>query len=155
MPKIDLEAIVQNNITGYPPPFDAQVQERWKRRLAPVAGLTQIGATHVVLKPGAWSSQRHWHAGEDELVIMLRGEAVLIEDEGRTILRAGDSCAWAMGVDNGHPLVNDSDSDCCFVAVSGGPREGGGYSDIDMIFTADDRYLHKDGRDYARQRDAR
>ena len=25
---------------------------------------------------------------------------------------------------------------------------GGGYSDIDMLFTADDRYVHKDGTPY-------
>lgn len=151
MPKIDLAAIPQNNVTGYPSPFDAAVQQRWKRRLGPVAGLTHIGATQVVLKPGAWSSQRHWHEGEDELVIMISGEAVLIEDEGRTVLRTGDICAWARGVENGHHIVNESDEDCCFVAISGGPREGGSYSDIDMRFTADDRYVHKDGLEYERK----
>ncbi len=155
MPKLHLEAIQQNNITGYPPPFDAAVQGRWKRRLGPVAGLSHIGASQVVLKPGAWSSQRHWHVGEDELVVMISGEAVLIEDEGRTVLRAGDVCAWPKGVENGHHIVNESGDDCCFVAISGGPREGGGYSDIDMLFTADDRYTHRDGRDYERKRDPR
>ena len=76
MPKLDVEAIPQSNATGYPAPFDEAVEGRWWRRLAPIAGLTQMGASHVVLKPGAWSSQRHWHEGEDELVIMLSGEAV-------------------------------------------------------------------------------
>ena len=94
MPKIDIEAIPQSNATGYPAPFDAEVQGRWWRRLAPPSGLTQMGASHVVLKPGAWSSQRHWHEGEDELVIMLSGEAVLIEDDGETVMRAGDIAAW-------------------------------------------------------------
>jgi uncharacterized cupin superfamily protein len=32
-----------------------------------------MGAQHVVLKPGAWSSQRHWHDDEDELLVMLSG----------------------------------------------------------------------------------
>ena len=40
MPKLDLDAIPQTNATGYPAPFDAEVQGRWYRRLAPVAGLT-------------------------------------------------------------------------------------------------------------------
>ena len=39
------------------------------------------------LKPGAWSSQRHWHDGEDEFLVMLEGEAVLVEDEAATVLR--------------------------------------------------------------------
>ena len=93
MPKLDLDALPQTNKTGYPPPFDGAVQGRWYRRLAPTGGLTRLGASHVVLEPGAWSSQRHWHRGEDELLVMLAGEAVLVEDEGRTVLRAGDVCA--------------------------------------------------------------
>ena len=152
MPKILLDAIPQTNATGYPPPFDAEVQERWYRRLAPASGLTDFGASHIVLKSGAWSSQRHWHDGEDEMVIMLSGEAVLIEDDGETMLYAGDVAAWAKGSTNGHHLVNRSDADCVFVAISGGERTGGGYSDIDMIFTADNRYTRNDGSDYSANR---
>ena len=148
MPKIDLDAIPQTNATGYPPPFDAEVQGRWYRRLAPVAGLSEFAASHVVLKPGAWSSQRHWHDGEDEMVVMLSGEAVLIEDDGETVVRAGDVIAWAKGSTNGHHLVNRSDADCVFVAIGAGPTAGGGYSDIDMLFTDDGRYVTKDGVEY-------
>ena len=148
MPKVDLESIEQVNRTGYPPPFNQDVAGRWYRRLAPATGLTDFGASHVVLKPGAWSSQRHWHDGEDELLVMLTGEAVLVEDEGRTILRAGDIAAWPKGTGNGHHLRNESESDCSFVVVGGGANTGGGYSDIDMLFTADNRYVHKDGTPY-------
>lgn len=148
MPKIDLDALPQTNRTGYHAPFDAAVAGRWYRRLAPAAGLTEFTASHVVLKPGAWSSQRHWHDGEDEMVVMLSGEAVLIEDDGRTVLRAGDIAAWPKGTTNGHHLVNESGADCCFIAIGAGERTGGGYSDIDMLFTADSRYIRKDGTPY-------
>lgn len=152
MPKIDIETIPQNNATGYPAPFDEAVQGRWWRRLAPVGGLNLIGASHVVLKPGAWSSQRHWHEGEDELLVMLSGEAVLVEDDGETIMRAGDIAAWAAGVENGHHLVNRSADDCVFIAISAGDRDSGGaYSDIDMIFGADG-YFHNDGTPYPTER---
>ncbi len=154
MPRIDLDAIAQTNATGYPAPFDTPVAGRWVRRLTPVAGLTAMTASHVVLKPGAWSSQRHWHRGEDELLVMLSGEAVLVEGAdgpgaSRTLLRPGDVCAWAAGVAAGHHLINESDTDCVFVAVGAGPDTGGWYSDIDMQWTPDDRYTTKDGRDYA------
>ena len=148
MPKVDLESIEQVNRTGYPPPFDREVAGRWYRRLAPATGLTDFGASHVVLKPGAWSSQRHWHDGEDEFLVMLSGEAVLVEDEARSVLRAGDIAAWPKGTGIGHHLRNESESDCSFVVVGGGTNTGGGYSDIDMLFTADDRYVHKDGTPY-------
>ena len=148
MPKVDLEAIEQTNRTGYPSPFDKDVAGRWYRRLAPATGLTDFGASHVVLKPGGWSSQRHWHDGEDEFLVMLSGEAVLVEDDGRTVLRAGDIAAWPKGSTNGHHLCNESETDCSFVVVGGGTNTGGGYSDIDMMFTADNRYVHKDGSSY-------
>ena len=148
MPKVDLESIEQVNRTGYPPPFDQEVAGRWYRRLAPATGLTDFGASHVVLKPGAWSSQRHWHDGEDEFLVMLSGEAVLVEDEARSVLRAGDIAAWPKGTGDGHHLRNESESDCSFVVVGGGTNTGGGYSDIDMLFTGDGRYVHKDGTPY-------
>ena len=154
MPKLDVDAIAQTNRTGYPAPYDQAVAGRWYRRLAPAAGLTEIGASHVVLKPGAWSSQRHWHAAKDELLVMLAGEAVLVEDAdgengGETVLRPGDVVAWAKGVKNGHHLQNRSDRDCCFVVVSGGDRDRdhGEYPDIDLKFTAEG-YVHKDGTPY-------
>ena len=148
MPKVDLESIEQVNRTGYPAPFDKDVAGRWYRRIAPATGLTDFGASHVTLKPGAWSSQRHWHDGEDEFLVMLSGEAVLIEDDGRTTLRAGDIAAWPKATGVGHHLVNESESDCTFVVIGGGANTGGGYSDIDMLFTADNRYVHKDGSPY-------
>ena len=148
MPKLDLDAIEQTNRTGYPAPFDKDVAGRWYRRIAPASGLTQFGVSHVTLKPGAWSSQRHWHDDEDEFLVMISGEAVLVEDGGRTILRPGDCAAWPKGIRNGHHLRNESDSDCSFIVVGSGAGGGGGYSDIDMLFTADNRYTHKDGTAY-------
>jgi uncharacterized cupin superfamily protein len=148
MPKVALDRIEQSNRTGYPPPFDEAVAGRWYRRLAPAMGLTNFGVSHVTLKPGAWSSQRHWHNGEDEFLVMLSGEAVLVEDDGRTVLRSGDCAAWPKGSTNGHHLINESGEDCTFVVVGGGDNTGGGYSDIDMMWTPDDRYVHKDGTPY-------
>ncbi len=148
MPKIDLESLEQLNQTGYPPPFDEPVAGRWQRRVAAASGLTDFGVRQVTLKPGAWSSQRHWHDGEDEILVMTAGEAVLVEDEGRTVLHAGDCAAWPKGTGNGHHLINESATECGFVVIGGGVCTGGGYSDIDMLFTADGRYTHKDGTPY-------
>jgi uncharacterized cupin superfamily protein len=149
MPRIDLEAIEQVNRTGYPPPYNEAVAGRWQRRFAEAAGLTLLGANHVVLKPGAWSSQRHWHAHEDELVVILAGECVLVENSGETVLRAGDIAAWPKGVRNGHTLQNRSAADCAMLAISAGDGEAdwGEYPDIDLKF-APEGYLHKNGRPY-------
>ena len=148
MPKVELETIEQINRTGYPPPFDKEVAGRWYRRLSPATGLTDFGVSHVVLKPGAWSSQRHWHEQDDELLIMLSGTAVLVEDDGETELGPGDIAAWPKGDGKGHHLINRSGEPCSFVAISAGPGGAGGYSDIDMRWTADGKYVRKDGTPY-------
>ena len=148
MPKVKLSGIEQTTRTGYPPPFNEPVAGRHYRRLGPAHGLTDFGVSEVTLDPGAWSSQRHWHEGEDEFLVMIEGEAVLVEDEGRTVMRAGDLAAWPKGVANGHHLINDSERPCRFVVFGGGTNTGGAYSDIDMMFSPDGAYLHKDGTPY-------
>jgi uncharacterized cupin superfamily protein len=78
----------------------------------------------------------------------VAGEAVMVEDDGRVILRAGDCAAWPKGATNGHHLRNEGRGDCVFVVVGAGECTGGGYSDIDMLFRADGSYVHKDGTPY-------
>jgi uncharacterized cupin superfamily protein len=149
MPKLDLEAIEQTNATGYPPHYAQVIRERWYRRLAPAAGLTDFGASHVVLKPGAWSSQRHWHVGEDELLVMISGEAVLVDDHGETLLRAGDVAAFPKNDGNGHCLQNRSEDECVYVVVGKASASDCHYPDIDMhLFDAIGHQTRKDGTPY-------
>ncbi|OZA92824.1 MAG: transcriptional regulator [Erythrobacter sp. 34-65-8] len=149
MPKLDLDAIPQTNATGYPAPFSEPVAGRMYRRLAPAAGLAHLRASHVVLQPGAWSSQRHWHRLIDELLVMVSGEAVLVDNEGESVIRAGDVIAWPAGVANGHHLQNRSGAPCVFVVASAGSYEddSGEYPDIDMVFDPAG-YARKDGTRY-------
>lgn len=146
MPKLDLDAIEQTNATGYFAPYDREVQGRWYRKLMGPAGLSDFGASHVTLKPGAWSGQRHWHAEEDELVVILSGEAVLIDDHGRTAMRAGDVAAFPKGDGNGHHLVNESSADCVLLAIGKVALSDCHYPDIDMhLFAGAGRQKRKDG----------
>jgi uncharacterized cupin superfamily protein len=145
MPKLDIEAIAQSNDTGYPPAYASPVSGRLYRRLAPPSGLTEFGASHVVLKPGAWSSQRHWHEDEDEMVIMLSGEAILVENDGRQVMRPGDIAAFPKGVENGHVLINESDQDCIFIAIGRSAASDCHYPDIDMHLFNGTGFRKKDG----------
>ena len=148
MPKLDLDAIPQTNATGYPPVHADKVQGRWYRRMAPASGITDFGYSHVTLKPGAWSSQRHWHEGEDEFVVMLSGEAVLVEDDGEHPMRPGDIAAFPKGQPNGHVLVNRSDADCVFVAVGRPSATDCHYPDVDMHLFDGQGFRHKDGSEF-------
>lgn len=152
MPKIDISAVEEVGGTGYPPPFDAIVAGRFRRRLGNAGGLNQFGVNLCRLAPGAASSQRHWHEDSDEFVYMLEGEAVLIEDGGETVLHPGDAATFKAADPNGHHIVNRSDGDALFLEV--GTRslnDRAEYSDIDMQAVVENgvtRYLHKDGTPY-------
>ncbi|MFL9841494.1 cupin domain-containing protein [Sphingomonas sp. ST-64] len=145
MPKLDLDTIPQTNATGYPAEYADVVSQRWYRRLAPAAGLEDFGASHVTLKPGAWSAHRHWHEGEDELVVMVAGEAVLVDDAGEHVMRPGDVAAFPKGDGNGHVLQNRSDADCVFVAIGKPAASDCHYPDIDMHLIAGQGFRRKDG----------
>lgn len=150
MPKLDLGAIAQINVTGYPSPYKEQMAKRHYRKLAGPGGLSDFGVSHVELEPGGISSQRHWHEGEDEFVVMLDGEAVLVEEGGESVMRAGDCASFPKGVPNGHQLVNRSDRPCTFVAIGRIAMSDCHYPDIDLhLDAASGKFVHKDGSGFA------
>jgi len=152
MPKLDIAAIPEKNTTSYPEPFRALVKGRFRKALGEAGGLTQFGVNLCRLAPGSASAQRHWHEREDELVYVLDGEVVLVENDGETVLRAGEAAAFKAGTRNGHHLVNRSGRDALILEIgTRDPADRGEYPDIDMKFVVEhgkDRFLHKDGTPY-------
>ena len=136
----------------YPAPFDTPCLGRFRRRLGDAAGLTPFGVNLTRLPPGCWSSQRHWHTGEDEFVYVLSGEVVLVTDQGEEVLRAGDAAGFPANEGNGHCLQNRSDKDAQLLEV--GTRQTGSvcyYPGIDMVAPAGGKpaaYTHRDGTPY-------
>lgn len=137
MPKINPDSLPAISRCGYLEPYRAAVAGRRWRAIATAGGLSQFGANLVTLVPGAWSSQRHWHSAEDELVVMLSGTAILVEDSGETPLNPGDIATFAAGTPNGHHLQNRSDAPVTFLAI-GTDRPATDechYPDIDMYWS--------------------
>jgi len=152
MPKIDIASLRIDSSNNYPDPFRQVVAGRLRKRLGNAVGLDQFGVNLTTLKPGAWSSQRHWHEAEDELVFVLEGELVLCEDNGETLLKPGEAAGWKANSGNGHCLVNRTERDAVFLEIgSRSPHERVVYPDIDMRLERDGsgpRYLHKSGEPY-------
>lgn len=152
MPKIDIDQLPLDTFSGYPEPHRKVTAGRVRKRLGNAVGLSQFGVNLTVLKPGAWSAHRHWHANEDEFVYVVSGELVLHEDDGETILRPGDAAGFKANSGNGHCLMNRGTSDAVYLEV--GTRlttETVTYPDIDMRFERGEsrnRYLRKDGTPY-------
>jgi uncharacterized cupin superfamily protein len=135
-----------------PKPFNEPCRGRAWRQLGDAVGIAQFGVNLVTLAPGAWSSQRHWHAHEDEFVYVLEGEATLVTDAGEQTLGPGMAAGFPAGARDGHHLINRSDRPVTFLEIgTRAPAEECDYPDIDMRSVARDqvwRCLHKDGRPY-------
>lgn len=150
MPKINNDEVPKIMGSGYPAPFDGPCADRVRRRLGNAGGLRDFGVNLIHLPPGNWSSQRHWHSHEDEFVYVLDGELTLVEDDGETVLRAGDCAAFPKGSGNGHHMINRSDAMAVYLEVgSRSPADVITCSDIDMMSAnADGRFVHKNGEPY-------
>jgi uncharacterized cupin superfamily protein len=151
MKKIDIEKLPVRRGSGYPAPYDEPVAARERRPLVSAAGLTEFGVNMLTLRPGVWSSQRHWHSHEDEFVFVVSGEIVLVTDGGEEILRAGECAAFRAGDPDGHHLINRSEADAVVLEIGNNDpaRDRTVYSDIDMILApGHDGALHKDGTPY-------
>lgn len=150
MPKIDIEVLPVRTGSAYPAPFHEPVAARTRQRLGDAAGLTQFGVNRLVLAPGAWSSQRHWHTREDEFVIVLEGEVVLVTDAGEQVLRSGECAGFPANQANGHHLINRGDQPAvCLEVGSRLDQDSAYYPDIDLVYDGDrDVFAHRDGTPY-------
>ena len=161
LPALDPAAVAEVRGTTYPDPFKARVQDRAKRKLGDVLGLTQFGVNLVTLGPDCESALRHWHTREDEFVYVLSGEVVLVTDEGEQLLTAGMCAGYPAGRRNAHHFLNRSDRPAQYLEV--GTRNADDqarYPDDDLQWINAQSRLpdgykkpttiaaHKDGRSY-------
>jgi uncharacterized cupin superfamily protein len=123
------------------------------RLLSDPGGLTQFGAFLEELPPGSSSGHRHWHEAEDEMLYLLQGHAVLVEDT-ETPLGPGDCACWPAGTPVGHRVDNRSDLPVRYLVVGTRlERDVIHYTDHDLVTHKDGpnrRYLRRDGSEYRR-----
>lgn len=146
---IHVDAIQSYPGSGYPHPYDRECLDREKQLLGEEFGLTAFGVNIVRMPPASWSSQRHFHSREDELIYVLAGKPTLVTDEGETTLEPGSVAGFKGGDRDGHHLVNKTDADVVYLEV--GNRAAGDeveFPDIDLKFGETERgwaFTHKDG----------
>ena len=149
--KIDTQQLAPVVGSGYPAPFDLPCRERVRRRLGDAAALTQFGVNLLTLRPGAWSSQRHWHTAEDEFIYVLAGEVVLVTEGGEELLGPGDCAGFPAGVSDGHHLQNRSAREAVVLEVGSRriAEDETFYPDIDLrALKGEGGYVHRDGTPY-------
>lgn len=153
MPVIaDLKAIPERRGTTYPPQYAGPIAGRIRRVLTDPLGLTQFGVNLTTLEPGAMSSQRHWHASEDEVVFVVEGELTLVTKEGETVLKPGMAAGFPAGDRNGHHLINRSGKPATYLEIGTRSKDDVvEYPDIDMKGVKRDgqmRFSRKNGEPF-------
>ena len=136
----------------YPAQFAAGLDGRLRRALTEPHGLTQFGVNLTTPEPGAKSSQRHWHASEDELVYIVSGAPTLVTNAGRQFLRPGMVAGFPKGNPDGHQLVNQTSEPVTYLEIGTRSLDDDViYSDVDMKGEKRGgtyRFLHKSGEPY-------
>lgn len=149
---INPESIAESTASNYPPEFRNFVKGRSRKRLGKAAGLNNFGVNLVTLQPKSYSSIRHWHQKQDEFIYVLEGEITLITNNRKQLLKKGDCAGFPAGENNGHHLLNESNSIARYLEI--GDRTSGdmvNYPDVDLVAKDSDTgwmFTHKDGSDY-------
>ncbi|MEO0701255.1 MAG: cupin domain-containing protein [Pseudomonadota bacterium] len=101
--------------------------------IADALGFQSLGVSMERLPPGSRSSLRHHHSDEDEVVYIIAGTLVLVE-EVETPLVPGDVAGWKAGQGTAHCLENRSDTDAIIlVAGTRGSADTVTYPDHDLV----------------------
>lgn len=147
------EAASRTKRSNYPEPFASRMDQREKRPLGDLFGLTNFGVNYTRLAPGGISALRHAHSKQDEFIYILEGYPTLITNEGETELFPGMCAGFKAGTGNGHQLINRANEAVVFLEIGDRtPGDSAVYPDDDIAATLDSvgkwRFTHKDGTAY-------
>jgi uncharacterized cupin superfamily protein len=70
------------------------------------------------LPPGQTQLLYHFHHGNEEAVVVLRGRPTLRTPEGERVLEPGDVAFFAAGPDGAHQLFNASDEPARYLVAA-------------------------------------
>ncbi len=93
--------------------------EGWRANYRRLIGPgNRIGMTLYELLPGQTQCPYHFHHGEDELILVLRGRPTLRTPEGERELSPGDFAHFPIGPAGAHQVVNRTGESVRYVVAS-------------------------------------
>jgi len=93
----------------FEPDFEEQDREGFTHRRARVgrhAGAERLGASLYEIPPGQATFPYHWHAANEEMLIVLRGRPSLRTPDGWRELAEGEVVAFGTGPRGAHQVQN-------------------------------------------------
>ncbi|MEL7108451.1 MAG: cupin domain-containing protein [Pseudomonadota bacterium] len=138
MPKINRDQAHHYERQAYPGKLVHRTDGCWKTKLSDEAELTQFGVGEVELAPGSATGLLHYHNGADEMIYVLQGTVILVEEGQDDIeLSAGDSAAWKAGRTVGHTIENRSTAPARLLEIGSRPPEDTAiYVGLDLMYRA-------------------
>ena len=105
------------------PDFDEPRREKegfyaLRARLGRQAGSVKTGLSLFELPPGQAAYPYHWHAAEEEILVVLTGTPSLRTPKGWREMEEGEVICFPVGETGAHQIVNRTDSDIRFLAFS-------------------------------------
>jgi len=105
---------------------------RSRRRLGKATGAERLGVNYSRLGPGQVSSRFHYHAREEEFILVLSGHATLRYGDATYGLKPGDAVSLKPS-GPAHQLRNDFEEICIYLEI--GTRD----SEDTIIYPEDER----------------
>jgi uncharacterized cupin superfamily protein len=113
-----------------------RIRDAW---IAHHAGSEHLGGGLYELDPGQASFAYHWHAANEEMLIVLRGTVTLRAPDGERPVSEGEVVAFPRGARGAHQMINDTDEPVRFIVFSEmrGP-DINGYPDVGKLGVRDE-----------------
>jgi uncharacterized cupin superfamily protein len=89
-----------------------------RARLGHQLGSERVGASLWEVDAGECAYPYHFHLAEEEVLVLLEGALALRSPEGWRRVVQGDVLRFPAGAEGAHQLVNDTDVDARFLAIS-------------------------------------
>lgn len=116
------------------------------KEIATVFGAKRLGFLLCTLDPKTFSCPYHWHTEEEELVIILEGEAMLRKNGEFRKVKAGDLIYHGTGPTTAHHMYNHSEIPLrYFVLSTQFPQESCHYPDSRKVLVRTPRSVTQDG----------
>ena len=98
-----------------------QTREKYKSTYKDISenfGAKNLGFHTKIMEPKTFSCPYHWHTGEEELVIVLEGEATVRNNGEFRIIKAGDLIYYGTGPESVHHMYNHTDQPFKYFVLS-------------------------------------
>jgi len=100
--------------------WESQGEQPWEggARSRRLAGGKRLGASLYELPPHAEGGAYHFHHGNEELLVVLRGRPTLRTPDGERELAEGAVVHFGLGAESAHKLRNDTEEPVRYIMVS-------------------------------------